>query len=85
MLLHFHYFCSGELPIAFIHRFHQIVGQCGKSHAGDAVGIQCYGAPLVAAFADALHNGYLSQQGISLFFGQLLASFFSENIIFVLR
>ena len=40
---------------------------------------------VVTRLTDALHDGYLSQQGISLFCGEPLAPFFAEQVITVLR
>ena len=56
------------------HLFHHLVGQIGKRHACDAVGIAEYGLTLVATLTDALHYRYLPEQVHLHLIGQTLAA-----------
>ena len=74
-----------QMLIAIGYLLHEGFSQLAEGCAGDAVRIQGDGLAAIAAFADALDDRDLSEQRDVQFLGQAFATFFAEEVVFVLR
>ena len=77
-LLHFDYLRGGKFGVALFGLADDGFCQLAESDARHGVAVDGGGLALVAALADALHNGDLGQQGHLHFLGQALDALAAE-------
>ena len=77
--------CRVEVRVPVVYLVDNVFGEFLEGAAGEGVRVKCDRLAAVAAFADALHDGDLSQQGDMQLFRQSLAALFAEEVIAVRR
>ena len=84
VVLHMQYLRLRLLAIALIGYRNHGLRKVEESLPREGLIVEGRGLSLVSILTDALHEGYLRQQGHTHLFGQSLASLLSEEVISVL-
>ena len=83
--MHFHNPCRRHFHISAVYLTDYGSSQLQERTPGHCILIQSNRSALITTLTDALYNRYLPQQRYIHLFRQPLGSFFTENIVFILR